>query len=198
MPAITIGNGDEVRENNFVNVWKFIGIDRYFGRMKMSKLSFIVLAALISSASVTPAYADETGPHFFAADNVVMASGYGNINNNPCDATAVITVGPDTHNPSGSHVDHADYADVVFTNTSFPCSNYKVTARFYPNGDVSDVEVTDLGTATVICSSTGVYSGALTYVGNITDAYLNSPITVGACLLDTDISVDTGSISVTS
>lgn len=164
----------------------------------MNKLVASFVAALVCSTSIAPAYANETGPHFYKAGDVVTAEGFGQINDNVCDATAIITIGPDTHDPAGAHVDHADYADVVFSNTGAPCNDYEVSARFNPNGDVWNVNVLYLPTSTVICSSgSTVYPSALTFIGNITRAYLNSPIFVNpGCTLDTDISVTSGSISI--
>lgn len=163
----------------------------------MKKMSIALLATVVSSASFSPAYATG-GPHFSPAGGTATAAGYGNINGNICDATATVTIGPDTHAP-GPHTGHADYADVEFSNTGAPCNDYKVQARIYPNGDVSDVTVTYLPLGTVVCASTGTYAGVVVYTpssGSVTNAALSAPITVGACSLDTDIDITSGSVSI--
>ncbi|WP_156377391.1 hypothetical protein [Sphingopyxis sp. Root214] len=158
----------------------------------MKKMSIALLATFVASASVAPAHAS-AGPHFSPAGGTATAAGYGNINGNICDATAVITIGPDNHPTAGL----AEYADVVFSNTGAPCNDYKVQARVYPNGDVSNVTVTYLPLATVVCASTGTYTGAVVYTGTtpVTNAALAAPISVGACTLDTDIAIS-GSINI--
>lgn len=163
----------------------------------MNKFSMLVVAALATAVSATSAFAHNPPPgprqHFFKAGETAIFAGYGNINGNICNATAAVTIGPVGVNhllPPTGHEQHADWATVVYSNTGAPCNDFRVSARFFPNGNVDNVVVHQYSTGLDICTSTGTYVGVLDYTeagGVIVNAALNTPITVGGCVLDTDI-----------
>lgn len=166
----------------------------------MKKLFGFSAAVIAMTSSMAPVYAHTTGPHFSKTGDVSAWSGYGNINGNVCDATAVVTLLAPGHHTNN---EHSDTASVVFTNTGAPCNAYKVEAvidvtnRTVPGvslGNVQSVLVTQLP-STPICAGTS-YANAIEYTtdsaGNITNARLAAPITVGACVLDTDIDYVSG------
>lgn len=140
--------------------------------------------AVLASTTAIPAYAQSFSP----APTTISGSGTGYINSNTCSGANVTG----TVDSSGS------YADVSFDNSATACAAYAVTARVWANGDLSDVVVTHIPSATVICNSGAtIYSGVVAYTnypdGVTMNAFVDdmAPVTVGACSVAADMDVAT-------
>lgn len=145
----------------------------------MLKAAISTIAALVGVAAM-PAYAQSFTP----APTTVSGTGTGYVNGTPCTG-ALVTAAVDA---SGT------YADVTFDNSATACSAYGVTARVWANGTLSNVVVTYLPTATVICSSGATtYPGAIEYanVNGSVNAFVDpsAPVIVGACAVAADMTV---------
>lgn len=147
----------------------------------MRKRATICIAAMIAAGATAPAYAASFSP----AGGSVSGGGSGSVNGTLCVASVVGSV-----DASGS------YAEVDVSNSGAPgCSDFKVSARVWANGDLDLVKVFYLPSSPVVpvCDSgAAVYSGAVVLSNvssSVVNAYLPSAVVVGACSLEADLDV---------